>query len=507
MDHSENRVFSRSTILVIAIICFSIILQIAAAYQKSLWGDEVFTVNYAQMDAVHLREALPPHQQPLYYDMVRFWGELAGFGKLPMRLLSVLFVAITLIFTYLLSKDIFGKPVAIISTAILGLSPLFLLHGHNVRYYSLIAALAVIMAFSSYRFWTKHQPLYLLPYVGAGALMLYILFTSLSFILGVIIWWIIIFIFDKKRRFDSLLFWIAAQGILILLWLPTYAQLEGFTQSYLGSSEVQNIVFEFGKRLVYSSYVFSLGGSLSPLNPVAWIGIEVILFILIFSLFLLRKSVMEWMPVFFTSWNLLGAVLLTFLSEEHSLTWQNLAHWFLYILPFLAIWLGAGLLALNKKIQVVLGVLLLVVYAVGITNYFLNRQFFQGVYAIPWEEIYDKIQEEADPQALVLCTSLESSCWYYGQLYGVNLSTPENMQGASIENVAEIWWIYSNLGNVEYENQELYQEYLEKIQSQFGESEVFHFIPQDSSIRWLKSRLFGHKDYEYQVDVFHFFSP
>lgn len=507
MSNNADSGSSRSSILVIVIISISMALQIAAAYQKSLWGDEVFTINYAQMEAEHLREALPPHQQPLYYDMARIWGENTGFEKLPMRLLSVLFVGITLIFTYLLSNDVFGKPVALVSIAILGLSPLFLLHGSNVRYYSLIAALAVIMAFASYRFWKKDQPLYLLPYVGAGALMLYILFTSISFILGVIIWWLIIFLFEKKKRFDSLLFWIAAQGIIIILWLPTYNQLQGFTQSYLGSPGAQNVVFEFGKRLIYSSYVFSLGGSLSPLNPVAWIGMEVILFILVFSLFLLRKNLMEWMPAFYTSWNMLGAVLLTFLSEEHSLTWQNLAHWFLYILPFLAIWLGAGLLAFNKKIQVVLGVLLLVVYSVGIMNYFLNRQFFQGVYAIPWEGIFEKIQEEASPEALVLCTSLESSCGYYGNLYGLNHSTPENMQGDSLENVNEIWWIYTNLGNIEYENQDLYQKYLEELQSHFQETEVSHFVEQDSSIRWLKSRLFGLKDYEYQVDVFHFYSP
>jgi hypothetical protein len=213
------------------------------------------------------------------------------------------------------------------------------------------------------------------------------------------------------------------------------------------------------------------------------------------------------MPIFFTVWNLLAAVLLTFLSEEHSLTWQNLAHWFLYILPFIAIWLGAGLFTFNKKILTTFSLVLILVYSLGITNYFLNRQFFQGVYAIPWEDIFEMIQEEAEPETLVLCTSLESSCWYYGKMYGLKIYSPEQMISKSNEKVEEVWWIYSNVGNVEYENQGLYQSYLDYANTHFKESEVIHFLKQDQSIRWLKSKLFGHTDYEYQVDVYHYYSP
>lgn len=511
VDSSRNTadgyLMKRSWLLLSAILCVSLALQIAAANQKSLWGDEVFTINYAQMEPAQLRNALPPHQQPLYYDLVSWWGNMLGYEKLPMRLLSILFVAITLVFTYLLSRDVFGEKIALISTAILGISPLLLLHGHNVRYYSLICALAILMAFSSYRFWKTDQPLYLLLYAGAGTLMLYILFTSTSFIVGIVIWWLVYFLLTKNRRIDSLLFWIAAQGVIIILWLPTYSKLAGFAQDYLQSSATQNLLFDFGKRLFYSGYVFSLGGNLSPLNPVSWIGIEAVFFILLFSLRSLRKSLDGWMPVFFTIWNMLAAVLLTFLSQEHSQTWQNLAHWFLYILPFLAMWLGAGLASFNKRIFLLFGIVLLLVNAVGVSNYFRNRQFFQGVYAIPWEGIFDQIRDQAEPETVVLCTSLEASCSYYGNQYGLRISTPEHIDRASFGSLNDLWWIYTHVGNLEYENTDFYQSFLDRASYHFEETQVFQYIQQDASIRWLKTRLFGHQDYEYQVDVYHFHSP
>ena len=60
--------------------------------------------------------------------------------------------------------------------------------------------------------------------------------------------------------------------------------------------------------------------------------------------------------------------LLVSMNAILSLTWQNLPVRAFYVLPFLAIWLGAGLASLKPRWSILAGALIALVYGVGIYN-------------------------------------------------------------------------------------------------------------------------------------------
>jgi hypothetical protein len=503
---SMNRSKLRNGYLILMLLVI-IGLQFYAAYQKSYWGDETFTVSTVRGGLSGIGKNLPAHQQPLFYYLMAAWGRVLGYSEVGLRSLAIVFAVSTAVFAYLLGRDLFGEWAGLASVTILGLSPLFILHAHDARYYSMMSASAVLAVLASYRYWKMGKLWYLLPYALASVFMLYLLFISAGFIAGVNAWWFFRYLRERKRNFSDLLLWIMAQVLIVALYLPAMGQFSTFTRSYLEVPGLPNLATEFIKRLAYTSYVFSLGGTLSPLNPIAWIGIEAVAICAIYAMVALRKEADFWLLVFLTVWNSLLAVMETFFSEGHNLTWQNLSHWFFYILPFIAIWLGAGLARMKPKLSALLSCLLLVAYGAGLFNYFSGRQFLQPVYTIPWRTIFASIQQEAKPDSMLICTSLESSCWYYANQYGFQVSLPWDLENKSAGRVPEVWWVHTNVGGDLYERQDIDQKFLGVASSRYSKTDVTHYVEHDPSIRWIKSRFMGKADYDYLVVVYHFYNP
>lgn len=507
-DGSETKLRGRlPEILLLVILLLGITLQYAAAYQKSFWGDEAKTALRVRNGFETIEEETPADHQPLYIYMMTLWGKVFGYSEMGLRSLAILFATLTLVLTYTLGKDVYGEKTALISLAILSFSPLFLLHGHSARYYSIMTALAVLIALSLHRFQEMKKPWYLLVYAFAGTVMLYLVFNSVIFLAGCSAWWLWRFWRDRKRQVIDFVYWVLAQILILALYLPGTGRFSTFTENYFQIPQLTSWLMDYLKRLAFTSYLFGMGGTLSPLKPLAWIGIEVVVIIAVFALYAAWKRKLSWMPVFFTVWISLLAVLASFFSEWHNQIWQNISHWFLYVLPFLALWLGIGLAQMKFRIMAFMGSLLLVVYAVGIYNYFTDQQFIQPVLAAPWRNVYDGIKAESKPGAMVICTGVDTSCWYYAEQYGYPVSLPWELERKNGVQPVEVWWVHSNVGGIRYDHEGVDQEFLKLAEKQYENREVRNYILHEPSIRWLKTRLMGHSDYEYLVEVFHFSSP
>ena len=275
----------------ILIAVFGVML-FAAAQQKSFWEDEVFTASYAGQSADTLSElAAWDVHPPMYLFMARWWGQRFGFDEIGLRSLSILFAIIAVLLTYKLSLDLLGRSSALVATTLTAFLPLLVMYGHNARYYSLAVALAVLAAFTMFRFTHPTHILFLLAYIATGTVFLYLIYAAASVLIACNLWWMIRWAIKKEARsIWSLLMWIAAQAVIIFLYLPGLRQLTTVTGRFSQLQAVDNWLVEIVKRAAYLGYVASVGETISPLNPLAWLGILAVVGLCVFAIIRNWKS-------------------------------------------------------------------------------------------------------------------------------------------------------------------------------------------------------------------------
>lgn len=492
--------------IAIVILASGLLLSTAAA-QKSFWEDEAFTVIFAQKPAEELLQVAGRDvHPPLYLILAGQWGGLFGFDEVGVRSLSIVFALLALLLTYKFTHDLMGERVALIALPLLALNPLFIQYAHQARYYSLALMLALLIAWSTLHFReTRHWP-FLVIYILSGIAILYLLFGAAIVLVICFGWWLVRWWQERSQhRPTSLGLWLLAQVTIFALYLPGLGIFQSVTERFAETAQVANWVVELAKRAAYYGFVSSVGETLSPLNPLAWLGVILIGGLAIYGMIRNYKDRNAWLVMSLFLLIVLANLLAT-LNAAVSATWQNVTYRALYAYPFLMIWLAGSLARLKMPWQAILGGALAVVFLGGIFNYFSGRQFIRPVYTVPWREIFERIQEETQPGALVICGYGDSSCYYYAGIYGFGQNDLNNWANSSRQEYPEIWYIRTNLGSDEaYGDQPQKQAaFLAEMAVRYPVRYQVDFAPQDPSIRLLKAQLMNQDDYEFRINLLHF---
>lgn len=488
----------------ILVLIATVLLLLAGATQKSFWEDESATATRVSSDDPGSLLSGPWENHVLVRLSMTLWGEIFGYDELGLRSLSIVFAVFTLLLTFNLTSDLLDEKAALAAVALLGFSPLFIMFAHNARYYSMAAALALLVTYFMYRYQVSNNLAYLLLYMVTSAAFFLVTYTSVAVIVACNIWWLARWILQKERKFSKLILWISAHAATMLLLIPGYERVAQDVGTNYGFSLSSNLVFEIVKRLAYLGFTFSVGQAYSPLSPLAWMGVGMVVVIGVFALISNRQVVNFRLPVLFVLVIALSNVMISLISTWLSQIWQNLPHWALYGLPFLAMWLGAGFAKMKPRAVLLSSVVIAVAYGVGLFNYFSNRQFIQPIYAVPWRSIFDMIQTEAHPDVLVICDGDDYACGYYSTRYGYGKNNLGSWNTSS--KIPEVWLIQTNLSRVSpWTDRETV--ILEELSASYQATEIYNYAQQDESIRWLKTKLMGQEDFEYRVNVFRFFNP
>ncbi|MBP5656887.1 glycosyltransferase family 39 protein [Candidatus Saccharibacteria bacterium] len=117
------------------ILCFVNIRQ-------SIWFDESFSAYLTRFDLKSIWEftAADVHP-PLYYFTLKAWAHLFGHVDFAMRMLSVVFGALAILFAFLWLKYKYGLKAAMIAGFLLSISPVFIRYGQEMRMYTMVAAI------------------------------------------------------------------------------------------------------------------------------------------------------------------------------------------------------------------------------------------------------------------------------------------------------------------------------------------------------------------------------
>lgn len=207
-------------------------LSLAIGLQQSVWFDEAYSVTLAKKPVAELiyLTSIDVHP-PLYYLLLKTWGNWFGFNDVVLRLLSVGLMTLALLAVAILIKKMFGKTKALAALLAMMLAPMLLRYGFEVRMYSLATAICMAATLLLYQLeFNKKLPrrrLYQIAYailVAAGMLTLYytvvIWLTHFSYL--VYRSWKL-----KRRLWQQAFWWQYALAVLFFApWLPTaFAQM------------------------------------------------------------------------------------------------------------------------------------------------------------------------------------------------------------------------------------------------------------------------------------------
>lgn len=497
---------NRTVIILIAIMILSAALLLTAAVRTSFWEDETFTAGFASQGLETIRQVQQwDVHPPLYLYIAAFWGQLFGFDEFGLRYLSIVFAELAVALLFLLALSLFDEQAALLSAALLAFSPLFIMFAHQARYYALACflAMAVVLAMWKHLATRKWFPLVL--YIFSSILIVNVLFAGLVVVGVCALWWLAAWVRQPSRRLLDLLTWLGANLAVLAGAAPALKQFLNVAARTPELTALDPAPFELVKRLFYSLYVYSLGETISPLNPAAWVGGLLVAWILLAALRGCRRKANFWLPALLFAAILAGGLLAT-LQPMVAQTWQNLPVRGLYGLPLLILLLVCGLDTLKPKTGKMILAVLLLVYALGIFNFFSGRQYLRPIFAVQWRLLFSEIAAQAKPEAIVVCGEGDSACNYYSRQFGFAGMSASSWAELSRTAYSEVWWIQNNVGRALPGEAEEARN-LSQLADSFAGYAALGFGEQDPGIRQLKTRFTGQDDYQYRAVVHHFYQP
>jgi 4-amino-4-deoxy-L-arabinose transferase-like glycosyltransferase len=209
-----------------AIVVLAFGLRLARLTFQPLWWDEGWSLYFAASDVPTLLELTSVDiHPPLYYLLLRLWMGLAGSGIVAVRLFSVLIGTATVPLLFVVGRRLLGRSGGLLAAALLAISPLHVYYSQEVRMYGLVTLLGLAVTYFALRWSLDAGPAWgsLLGYVLAAAAALHTQYYAGFLLLGLnlalaIHWQHRRLLMEMGRR--RLLAWLAAQGAVLLLFVP-----------------------------------------------------------------------------------------------------------------------------------------------------------------------------------------------------------------------------------------------------------------------------------------------
>ncbi len=215
-----SRVRPGSPVLLLGLLTlFAFALRVLRLDFQPLWWDEGYSVWFATHP---LREMLALTAQdihpPLYYAWLHGWIGLFGAGPVAVRLLSVLVGVLAIPAIYLAGRCLLDSRTGLIAAFLLAINPLHVYYSQEVRMYGLVALLSIGVFAVGWRILWDGR-------VGWGTWLAYVLLASAALYtqyyavflpIGLTIYsgW------RWRRNLPALARWLAAQAVVVLLYLP-----------------------------------------------------------------------------------------------------------------------------------------------------------------------------------------------------------------------------------------------------------------------------------------------
>lgn len=140
------KISPRVWLLLLLLAAFALRLYRLGA--ASLWYDETVSLCLARQDLLALtRHTAGDIHPPLYYYLLHFWGQSAGWSEFSAAFLSLFFGVLLIALVYRVAREWLSTPAALIAALLVTISPYNLGYSQEVRMYTLGATLGLASVF------------------------------------------------------------------------------------------------------------------------------------------------------------------------------------------------------------------------------------------------------------------------------------------------------------------------------------------------------------------------
>lgn len=338
------------------------------AYNLAIAGNFGTSMSYGLYNIANITYWQPP----VYFLLLASSFKVFGFGLFQGRIVSVFLGLITVIFTYLLSKELFNKKIAILASIFLIANPFFFFICREIRMDIAVACFGLMAVFFIVLALRRSNPIY---YFCSSFFSILAILSHWNGLISIITVLAIIFIYKtdwRNKRFDlrskEILY--LTLGMLIPL-IPYLLFISLDLNAFLGqfmtniqtkSSVLQNIILEASRYDLLLQY---LNISLNRFYQ-SFLIINSILIVLALYLNIYKKNRNGLLLIFII---LLQIFLFAILVSRKS-------YWYLgIILPFWTILIASPFFNLNLKHKLTLKKVLAVLLIIG----YISLSFY-GIY-------------------------------------------------------------------------------------------------------------------------------
>lgn len=171
---------------------------------------------------------------PLYYVLINIWGGAFEFNYFALRILSVWFGIIAIAGTYWLGRRLSDHNTGLFAALLLGTNVLFYGNVHEMRDWTMLVMLSVLIWMSYWHVVHKRKPPHLGDYFVLFALTAISLYTSFL----IIFLWVTIGLYHllavkRDRRWWMVSIAVIAGGVIFLPWLPEFIKGLELAQNYI----------------------------------------------------------------------------------------------------------------------------------------------------------------------------------------------------------------------------------------------------------------------------------
>lgn len=289
------------------IFLVNIIFRVYNITSNQINTDEPFSIYFSQFSLRDIWVILTKgNNPPLYELLLHFWIKLFGISAFSVRLPSAIFMSLSAVILYNLSKNNFNRPIAILAVSFFTFSNLLIEYGQEARAYSL----SVLFCIISFYFFLKlinanRNLLYYAILLGVtNALMLY---THYICILAIIIQFISIVFISFKQR-NVVLYFLLSILVFAILFAPLAMVFYNRASGIMSNAtwvEPSRMVDSYNMFVIYNNKPF-----------LAVINLIVIFFF--FGLLLLKKIQLNkkyWVVIL---WSIFPFITIFFFSLEIS---------------------------------------------------------------------------------------------------------------------------------------------------------------------------------------------
>jgi 4-amino-4-deoxy-L-arabinose transferase-like glycosyltransferase len=209
--------YVNSTVLLGLVLLIGITLRFYDLSAESYWIDEMYTVIESQQSIYQIVTSGRLDQPPAYYLPFYLWVKFFGTTEVSTRSFSTLAGIGSIVLVYLIGRELFGKPVGLLSAFIISISWFHIYYSQIARFYSFFGFTSLMSILFFILSLKRKKIIYFFLYGITSVLMVYS-HTYGVFILAV---QFLFFIIQVKKYKDLMTIWLIFL-VLILLAISPY---------------------------------------------------------------------------------------------------------------------------------------------------------------------------------------------------------------------------------------------------------------------------------------------